>query len=64
MRKRMVVFLVYTMPNTKYEKGGTAASMKDLKVVDRIVIHAAKMNNKLMATEVRFGAAPQAPTKP
>jgi len=38
--------------------------MKDLKVGDRVVIHAAKMNDKLMATDVRFGAAAQAPSKP
>src|SRR5579871_758614 len=55
---------VYTMPNTKYEKSGVAASMRDLKVGDRVVIHAAKMNDKLMATDVRFGAAAQAPSKP
>jgi Cu/Ag efflux protein CusF len=56
--------IVYTMTDTKYAKSGAAASMKDLKVGDRVVIHAAKMNDKLMATEVRFGAAPQAPSKP
>lgn len=51
---------VYTMAETKYEKSGSAASMKDLKVGDRVVIHATKMNDKLMATEVRFGAVNQA----
>jgi hypothetical protein len=56
--------IVYTMTDTKYEKSGAAASMKDLKVGDRAVIHAAKMNDKLMATDVRFGAAAQAPSKP
>jgi uncharacterized protein DUF5666 len=55
---------VYTMAETKYEKSGTAASMSDLKLGDRVVIHAAKMNDKLMATEVRFGAATQAHLKP
>jgi Domain of unknown function (DUF5666) len=55
---------VYTMPETKYDKSGTPGSMKDLKVGDRVVIHAAKMNDKLMATEVRFGAAAQAHPKP
>jgi Cu/Ag efflux protein CusF len=55
---------VYTMPDTKYEKSGSAASMKDLKVGDRVVIHAAKMNDKLMATDVRFGAAAQVSSKP
>ena len=47
---------VYTMPETKYEKSGAAASMTDLKVGNRVVIHATKMSEKLMATEVRFGA--------
>ena len=55
---------IYTMPDTKYEKSGATASLKDLKVGDRVVIHAAKMNDKLMATEVRFGPAAQAPAKP
>lgn len=55
--------IVYTMPDTKYEKSGAAASLKDLKVGDRVVIHAAKMNDKLMATKVRFGPAAQAPPK-
>ena len=52
---------VYTMAETKYEKSGAAASMNDLKVGDRVVIHATKMNDKLMATEVRFGATAQTP---
>jgi hypothetical protein len=38
--------------------------MKDLNVGDHVVIDAGKMNDKLMATEVRFGVAPQAPSKP
>jgi hypothetical protein len=52
---------VYTLPETKYEKSGAAASMKDLKVGDRVVIHAEKMGDKLMANEVHFGATPQTP---
>jgi Cu/Ag efflux protein CusF len=56
--------IVYTMTDTKYEKSGAAASIKDLKVGDRVVIHAAKMNDKLMATEVRFGALGPTPSKP
>lgn len=46
---------VYTMPTTKYEKSGGAAGMTDLKVGDRVVIHADKMGDKLMANEVHFG---------
>jgi Cu/Ag efflux protein CusF len=52
---------VYTMAETRYEKSGTAASMRDLKVGDRVVIHAEKMGDKLMANEVHFGATPQTP---
>ncbi|GAC1616966.1 MAG: hypothetical protein PVS2B2_21930 [Candidatus Acidiferrum sp.] len=52
---------LYTMPETKYQKSGVAASMKDLKVGDRVVIHAAKMGDKLLAHEVRFGAIKNTP---
>jgi uncharacterized protein DUF5666 len=52
---------VYTMAETKYEKSGTAASMKDLKVGDRVIIHAEKMGDKLMANEVHFGDKPRTP---
>jgi len=51
---------VFTMAETKYDKSGKAASLKDLKVGDRVVIHAQKMGDKLMAHEVRFGASKQA----
>ncbi len=52
---------VYTMAETKYEKSGTAASMKDLKVGDRVVIHAEKMGDKLMANEVHFAVVAKTP---
>src|SRR5258708_6185850 len=55
---------VYTMAETKYEKSGTAASLKDLKVGDRVVIHAEKMGDKLMANEVRFGVVAKTPQRP
>jgi cell division protein FtsL len=55
---------VYTMAETKYEKSGTAASLKDLKVGDRVVIHADKMGDKLMANEVRFGVVAKTPQRP
>jgi preprotein translocase subunit YajC len=55
---------VYTVPETKYAKGGAAASMKDLKVGDRVVIHAGKMGDKLMANEVRFGVVAKTPHQP
>jgi len=46
---------IYTMADTKYDKGGAAASINDLKGGDRVVIHATKISDKLMATEVWFG---------
>jgi ribosomal protein S17 len=55
---------IYTRPETKYEKSGAAATVKDLKVGDRVVIHATKMGDKQMATEVRFGAAAKSPRQP
>jgi hypothetical protein len=55
---------VYTMPDTKYEKSGSVASMKDLKIGARVVIHAAKMNDELMANEVTFGVVTHRLAKP
>jgi hypothetical protein len=55
---------VYTMAETKFEKSGTAASMKDLKVGDRVVIHAGTMGDKLMANEVQFGVVAKTPQQP
>ncbi len=46
---------------TKFVKSGSPASVKDLKVGDRVVIHAAAKGDKLQAHEVRFGA--QSPSK-
>ena len=40
---------------TKFEKSGAAASLKDLKVGDKVVIHADGSSGKLVAREVRFG---------
>jgi hypothetical protein len=52
--------IVYTTVETKYERSGAAASMKDLNVRDRVVIHAARINDKLVANEVQFGASKHA----
>jgi hypothetical protein len=41
---------------TKFEKSGAAATLKDLRVADRVVIHASPSGDKLVANEVRFGA--------
>src|SRR6266571_5335953 len=40
---------------TKFEKSGAAATLKDLKVGDKGVIHASPSGDKLLASEVRFG---------
>src|SRR5436190_23804676 len=41
---------------TKFEKSGAAATLKDLKVSDKVVIHADVSGDKLVANEVHFGA--------
>ena len=40
---------------TKFEKSGASATLKDLKVGDKVVIHADVLGDKLLAHEVRFG---------
>ena len=45
---------------TKFVKSGVAASVKDLKVGDRVVIHAKENGEKLDAAVVSFGKSPQA----
>jgi len=41
---------------TTFENAGAPAKVNDLKVGDRVVIHAVKEGNKLVAHTVRFGA--------
>jgi Domain of unknown function (DUF5666) len=49
-------------PDTSFVKGGASSSLKELKVGDRVVIHAKPVGTDLIAHEVRFGkTAP--PTK-
>lgn len=48
---------------TTFENSGKAAKLEDLKVGDRVVIHAMKMEGKLMAHVVRFGATKAATTQ-
>ena len=43
---------------TKFTKGDTAASIKDVQVGGRVAIHAHKNDNALHAAEVRIGADP------
>ena len=40
---------------TKFEKSGSSATLKDLKVGDKVVIHADVSGDKLVANEVHFG---------
>ena len=42
--------------DTKFLKGDAAITMKQIKVGDHIVIHAAKKEGKLVAAEVKVGA--------
>lgn len=41
---------------TKFLKGDAAITMKDIKMGDHIVIHAAKKEGKLIAAEIKVGA--------
>jgi lysophospholipid acyltransferase (LPLAT)-like uncharacterized protein len=41
--------------STKFQKSGSPAALKDLKVGDKVVIHASGPEGKLVAAEVRFG---------
>jgi preprotein translocase subunit YajC len=41
---------------TKFEMSGAPATLKDLKVGDKVVIHAGVSGAKLIANEVHFGA--------
>ncbi|HJT69354.1 MAG TPA: DUF5666 domain-containing protein [Terriglobales bacterium] len=41
---------------TKFEKSDAAATLKDLKVGDKVVVHADVSDNRLIANEVHFGA--------
>ena len=41
---------------TRFQKSGSPAALKDLKIGDKVVIHATGPEEKLVASEVRFGA--------
>jgi hypothetical protein len=47
---------VQVSDKTKFEKSGAAATLKDLKVGDKVVIHADVSGDMLVAHEVHFGA--------
>jgi Domain of unknown function (DUF5666) len=50
--------VVKITPDTSFVKSGASASIKDLKVGDRVVIHAKPVGSDLIAHEVRFGKPP------
>lgn len=52
------VTVVKIAADTSFVKSGAAASLKDLKVGDRVVIHAKPVGTELIAHEVRFGKMP------
>jgi ABC-type molybdate transport system substrate-binding protein len=54
------VTVVKIASTTSFLKGGAAATLKDLKVGDRVVIHAKPIGSDLVAHEVRFGKTPAA----
>jgi hypothetical protein len=49
--------LVMIVQETKFVKGGSPANWQDVKVGDRVVIHAKPEGGVLHATEVRMGNA-------
>jgi len=54
-KKSIEVVLTET---TTYENGSKPATSKDLKVGDRVVIHAVKVKDTLQAHDVRFSDVP------
>ena len=54
------VQVVKIAPDTSFVKSGAIATLKDLKVGDRVVIHAKPVGSDLIAHEVRFGKQPPA----
>ena len=54
------ITVVKVAANTSFLKGGEAATLKDLKVGDRVVIHAKPIGTDLVAHEIRFGKVPAA----
>jgi Domain of unknown function (DUF5666) len=49
------VQVVKVAADTSFVKSGASATIKDLKVGDRVVIHAKPVGSDLVAHEVRFG---------
>ena len=53
--------MVEVNDKTKFEKSGSPATLKDLKVGDKVVVHADVSDKKLVANEVHFGAKAKEP---
>lgn len=49
------VKVVMILPSTKFVRGSSAATQEDVKVGERVVIHAKPEGNMLHATEVKIG---------
>jgi ribosomal protein L2 len=49
---------VMVLSTTKFAKGTATVTQKEVKVGDRVVIHAMPMGSMLHATEVKIGNAP------
>ena len=49
--------LVSIVPSTKFLKAGSPATLKDLKIGDRVAVHAKPKGELLEATEVKIGSA-------
>jgi len=54
---------VMVMSTTKFVKGTATVTQKDVKVGDRVVIHAMPVGDQLHATEVKVGTASAADQK-
>ena len=55
------VVTVKVDPETEFVKGASPAKITDLKVGDRVVIHAKKDGDKLLAHTVKFGQSAKTP---
>jgi hypothetical protein len=58
------IVTVVVLPTTKFQKSGMDSSLKDLRVNDRVVIHAKADGDKLDAVTVAFGKTPAHPEMP
>ena len=55
------VVTVKVVPETEFVKGDSPAKITDLKVGDRLVIHAKRDGDKLLAHTVKFGQTAKTP---